>query len=1747
MASQGVTLHLPFAPFPALLPPSSPYPPSPGSHPSVSLQPSPEDEASLWARLTFAWVGPLIRVGNAKVLHASDLPPLCPRDSTAAVAPSLRAAWHAETAATHRRPSLARALVSAFMHPFMAAGALKLIHDLLQLASPLLLQQIILHLSMTSFHVTAPPHTAVAAAAVSSSPEGLFGPSHFLPNSSLPLPSTLTPSLHRSLLSTPFTPAAIPFTSPLPSLPPAPQLLSWIFFPLLSLVPQALPHMQTPIANTTPDFTSPFAHATTHPLPFSASAHPSSLLAASLPAWLPGLLLAGVLLACNAGQSLVAHQYFHRLYRLSSHVRTAMVALIYAKALRIFAAARHSTSLGEIVNLQSNDAEKLAKLCIYLHIVWSGPLQIMGALAFLFHFLSVIPALAGLATMLLLMPFNGVLMGRLSAVRHRLIARTDARVRLLSEAVGAVRAVKLNGWEALFKGRIEARRAEEMKEITVSVLLEAMGLFVYYLTPMVVSVVSLAAYVLLGRPLTADVAFPALALFNLLRFPLAMIPDQINDYVQAKVSAGRVEKFLLLPEIATLEEEPGSQKGSIKLSHASFSWGGGAGAVNSTGGADASGSNDSCSGSAVALVANGAVACEKKEEGGGKEGRKEGGKEGGEGGEGMLALCDVTLDIPPGQLVIVVGEVSVEACIQHDGSGVDQVRVERKSLKRDCRLLKTTLPPPLDRPRPFPTPSALPPPIRPASPHPPCLPPSALPPPIRPASPHPPCLPPSALPPPTRLASLRRDKTPFKSIHPLSLYSPHPPYLLLHAQVGAGKSSLLAGLLGEITRVAGSVSVAGHVAYTSQDPWILNATVRDNILMGAAGEAAAAAVDEGRYQRAIDVCALRHDLAMLAGGDMAEIGERGINLSGGQKHRVALARAVYARADVVLLDDPLSAVDTHVGRHLFTECICGELAGTTRVLVTHQLQYASHADVILVIRAGRVAAMGTFDELQARGVDLALWDEKQQEPHEQRKATWQHGLAAATSPAVITATAPEPIARSREAAHSPSSGRGSGGTGEAAGGSSGSSSGVAESDNDLTRPLLPDSSTSTHPPASTTAPAARSGSAGSSGGTAGGGKKQRAVGQLVEEEGRAEGGVAAGVYWEYLRAWGGRAGWLMPVLVLAVFGVSQSLKVASDAWLAVWTAKTSQGSSSAPFFLLVYSLATLATGLLSSLRGVLLALGCLTAARSLHSRLLARVLRLPMSFFDSQPSGRLLNRFTRDTEQMDLQLPDTLLSYLSCLFQVVFAILVIVIVTPPFLLPLIPLLLYRRIQTVYIAASRELKRIDSLARSPIFAHFSETLTGLSTVRAFRRQAAFSARNSLNLDRTSQAYLAAMASNRWLGLRLELIGASSVFATACFCVVGGVAAAAAAAAAAGGGSGSSTGSWAAGFAGLALTSALSITGYMNWMVRMNAELESQMNAVERILEYTTLPTEAPDVVESRRPPADWPQQGVIEAEGVVVRYRPELAPVLKGLTFSIRAGEKVGVCGRTGSGKTTLTMALYRIVELSAGRIVIDGIDAASIGLWDLRSRLSLVPQDPVVFSGTIRWNLDPYTAVAGAGGGEQEARNGWNMEGKGNGGRVRGDVELWEALTQAGVADAVRALPGQLDAEVAEGGGNLSVGQRQLLCLARALLRRSHVLVLDEATSNVDTATDAAVQAAVRGGAFAACTVITIAHRLHTIVDCHRVMLLEDGQVAELDSPAALLQERSSRFSAFVDATMPREAAALRRIASAKSVAANEG
>eukprot|EP00958_Prasinococcus_capsulatus_P017638 scaffold2004_cov420-Prasinococcus_capsulatus_cf.AAC.3 len=436
---------------------------------------------------------------------------------------------------------------------------------------------------------------------------------------------------------------------------------------------------------------------------------------------------------------------------------------------------------------------------------------------------------------------------------------------------------------------------------------------------------------------------------------------------------------------------------------------------------------------------------------------------------------------------------------------------------------------------------------------------------------------------------------------------------------------------------------------------------------------------------------------------------------------------------------------------------------------------------------------------------------------------------------------------------------------------------------------------------------------------------------------------------------------------------------------------------------------------------------------------------------------------------MDTSLNESYEAFLTCAFWVLTSLVIISLFTPAFILPLLPILaVYHRLQTHYLHTSREFKRLDAVNKSPIFAHFGESIGGLSTIRAFNFQPYYTHASNVKIDNATRSYFATIMANRWLSFRLEVLGALIVLFAAVLSIT-------------------SSGIYHGSIAGLAITSALSIVGVLNWMVRQNGEVEIQMNAVERVLEYSELATEAPATIPEHRPDAKWPWKGSIDFEQVVVRYRPELPPVLHGITLHVGGGEKIGICGRTGCGKSTLTLALYRIMELTEGRISIDGVDISKIGLEDLRSRLALVPQDPVLFCGSVRYNLDPISHVnEGVGGTDFGA------------GTQRSDSRLWDALRQCGLYDTIQAMPAQLDTEVQEGGANLSVGQRQLLCMARALLRNSKILVLDEATSNVDTEADALIQKTIRE-VFNDSTTLTIAHRLHTIMDSTRILVLDKG------------------------------------------------
>uniref|UniRef100_A0A8D0HCQ5 Canalicular multispecific organic anion transporter 1 n=1 Tax=Sphenodon punctatus TaxID=8508 RepID=A0A8D0HCQ5_SPHPU len=808
----------------------------------------------------------------------------------------------------------------------------------------------------------------------------------------------------------------------------------------------------------------------------------------------------------------------------------------------------------------------------------------------------------------------------------------------------------------------------------------------------------------------------------------------------------------------------------------------------------------------------------------------------------------------------------------------------------------------------------------------------------------------------------------------------------------------------------------GSVAYVPQQAWIQNATLKDNILFGSV-------LEETRYHQVLEACALLPDLQLLPGGDLTEIGEKGINLSGGQKQRVSLARAVYSDADIYLLDDPLSAVDAHVGRHLFEKVLGpdGLLQHKTRVLVTHSVSFLLQTDEIVVLEAGAVSEHGSYGTLLANGgtfAQLLKTYGNQGESRTQEKATGMgHGLGG--QPACVT---PELL---------------------------------STNSNRSLRKVVP--------------PTEELGLKGKE--PAGEVKGQR----LIEKEAMETGTVKFSMYLRYLRA----ISWGLSTWVFIAYVAQYVAFVGSNLWLSDWTGDSlryqNQTYPAAQRDLRIGVYGALGVGqAVFLLAGALLAAyGAVRASRILHQQLLSNILRVPMGFFDTTPTGRIVNRFAKDIFTVDETIPMSFRSWLTCLLAIISTLLMICLATPYFAIVILPLgVLYFFVQRFYVATSRQLRRLDSVTRSPIYSHFSETVSGLSVIRAYGHQARFLQHNEVTMDINQKSVYSWIVSNRWLAVRLEFVGNLIVFFAALLAVL-------------------TRDSLDSGIVGLSISSALNVTKTLNWLVRMTSELETNIVAVERVHEYTEVANEAAWVT-AQRPPPGWPSKGEVQIVGYQVRYRPELELVLDGLSCEIRSMEKVGVVGRTGAGKSSLANCLFRILEAAGGKIVIDGVDIATIGLHDLRQSLTIIPQDPVLFSGMLRGNLDPFDQYS--------------------------DQEVWQALELVHLKPYVLGLPEGLSHLISEAGENLSVGQRQLLCLARALLRKSKILILDEATAAVDLETDHLIQLTIRSE-FSDCTVLTIAHRLHTIMDSNRVMVLKAGKIVEFDNPEELLQ-RQGLFAA---------------------------
>lgn len=835
------------------------------------------------------------------------------------------------------------------------------------------------------------------------------------------------------------------------------------------------------------------------------------------------------------------------------------------------------------------------------------------------------------------------------------------------------------------------------------------------------------------------------------------------------------------------------------------------------------------------------------------------------------------------------------------------------------------------------------------------------------------------------------DAVPFTGLHSMNLTVLPGELLAIVGRVGSGKSSLLSALVGEMKRTRGTGGIGGTVSFCPQSPWIQNATLRDNVLFGLP-------FDETKYWNAIRCAALERDLEILPDGDATEIGERGITLSGGQKARVSLARAVYADTDVVLLDDPLSAVDANVGRHLFEKCITGVLVSKTRILVTHQIHVLPGCDRIICLDNGTIVQQGTYAELM---VDKEGYLNKIMTEYggagDADADDSSEGGASSSEDATTAAGESAPAGEVKgEFGKSAAAGGGSGKDKAAAGKGVGAPPGGGGSN-----------------PTTTTGKA------------------------LMTVEERNAGAVKAGIYWKWIKFAGGI--WFLTSVLFLLLAM-QGTKVGTDTWLAQWSVNAYPNLTLATY-MTVYVVLGILQGFCAVGFGLLLSFQGRLASKRMHETALGHVLHAPTSFFDQTPVGRIMNRFSKDIDAMDNTLPETWRMFLMTVSTTISTLVLISIVQPIFIAVMVPLMVvYYFAQAYYRSTARELKRLDSISRSPLFANFGETLTGLSTIRAFNASARFVKKNLAMLNYNNRAYYITLMIPRWLSIRLESISACLVFTISMLAV------------------GTASPTAQAGLLSLAVTYSLQLTATMNWLTRQASETEVQMNGVERLLYYVDeLEQEAPAEIPETKPAPTWPSKGEIDFKNLVVRYRPDLPAVLCGINVSVKPGERVGIVGRTGAGKSTIMTSLFRLVEASEGSIVIDGVDIGKIGLHDVRSKLSIIPQDPILFSGTVRYNLDPFSEFS--------------------------DADIWDCLTRAGdMASVISGLPEKLEAPVAENGDNFSIGQRSLLCLARAMLRQSRIVVLDEATASVDMATDELIQKTIRTDErFKGRTILTIA------------------------------------------------------------------
>ncbi|XP_033637621.1 multidrug resistance-associated protein 5-like [Asterias rubens] len=1372
-----------------------------------------------------------------------------------------------------------------------------------------------------------------------------------------------------------------------------------------------------------------------------------------------GLLLAGGIVLCQILVTATMGVSWYLNIRTGGRVRAATVALIYHKTIRL--RSTKGMSIGEIVNLCTNDGQRLFDMLLYLPHALAGPPLALIALIYTIYLIGP-AALLGTGVFVFFFPLQALFSKVIAHYRSRSIVVTDHRVRLMSEIISCIKLIKMYAWEDSFASCITGIRNNERSLLRKGGFFQALCQAQTTLIPILSTILTICLHTLLGNNITASQAFSYIAVLNSIRFMIIALPNAMKSLTDCFVAFPRIKSLLLMDEIQEFTKKPTDPDIALSMMNTTFAW--------------------------------------DKEESTG------------------------TLPAPKAD--------------QNAPVGGTQERVEEDRPERD----------PL----------------------------------------------------------MEKDAGFTETLFELNLDVQKGQLLGICGSIGSGKSSLLQAILSRMILVNGDVAIDGSFAYVSQQACIMNMSLRENILLGAE-------FDKRRYAQAVGVCALQEDFDILADGDQTEIGERGINISGGQKQRVSLARAVYANKDIYLLDDPLSAVDAHVGRHIFSKCVDTALREKTVLFVTHQLQYLKMCDRVILMKDGRVAEDGTHRELMDNGEEYCNLiktfhsdtsdDSDDVDPQDEVTVKSQDGLGGCddesesfgesgsdcmpsekrstkkevdkdtlkgqqnNSENLKTSTS-DPITP-RIIISGPEDSPGQDVFEDNAGGD-GKCDDKREQTNtkiiidedidkdvdkiqdaqeipqvekttevtnddsyrqsqDSSRPhtqpitfnlqkdtecveikkpkdaeitgdsededLLEEDKSGSAPgsPVRKSLPPLRNFMRGISADVAASlACSEESVfydGKLVEDEETGDRGLSMGTIHEYIQSAGG---YIVALVMILFFIFSVGTVVLSNWWLSFWlnagsgnttiivdnemvTSDSITDNPRLQYYQLVYGSLAITFMAVTIVRCFLYATVTLKASSTLHRKVFHRVVHSPMSFFDVTPLGRILNRFSNDLDELDINLPLKMDNVLNNGILIFFSLLTLALVFPLLLVALLVIFcLYLVLNSFFRQGIRDIKRFENVARSPWFSHIMTTVQSLSTIHAYRKNDEFIERLHHHLDDSTNLLILFYIANRWLAVRFDTITLLLTSATGLFAVL-------------------SHGIVPAATIGLAIVYSNQLLGLTQYTVRLAAEVNARFTSVERITYYINeLEQEAPQSIKKTKPAQIWPTEGRIVVRNLKMRYRKHLPMVLRGINFDIHPNEKVGIVGRTGSGKSSLGVAMYRLVEKSHGSILIDGVDISQIGLYDLRSKLSIIPQDPVLFIGTIRYNLDPQNKFT--------------------------DEEIWKALEKTYMKETISNLDQQLQAPVVENGENFSVGERQLLCMARALLRNSKILILDEATAAIDTETDSLIQQTIKQ-AFTNCTILTIAHRLNTILDSDRIMVLSAGKIVEFDSPSALLGNPCSYFS----------------------------